>query len=105
MNLRAGEQQYPLGDDLYWSSWDATLITRAATARGINGENHVAMVGGVYVLAAQYRRHFHKGALPFHQILDMKPAGLAPSTDGLLDHSEISFDVKIAVRDDAWPHS
>ncbi|MEY2500590.1 MAG: hypothetical protein QOI07_924 [Verrucomicrobiota bacterium] len=99
-NLRASGQEYPMPDgNSYWSSWSATLITRASTMRGKNGDRHNALVGAVYVLAAKNRNLMS----PFHVIRHFKPSGLVSSTDGLLDHSEIHMDIEVFVRDDAWP--
>lgn len=97
-NLRASGQEYPLKGKSYWSSWSGTLVTRVATMRGKNGDKHNALVGAVYVLAAENRSLY----TPFHLVRHFRPAGLVSSTDGLLDHSEISFDVIIVVRDTAW---
>lgn len=102
-NLRASGQEYPIGRERHWSSWSGELITRVSTMRGKNGEKHIEMVGGVYVLAALYRSLFVPAVLPHHAIHQIKPTGLVSSTDGLLDRSEIHFDIAVLVRDDAWP--
>lgn len=100
-NLRASGREYPLAGNKYWSSWSGTLITRASTMRGKNGDKHNALVGAIYVLAAKNRNLY----APYHSIHHFRPAGLNSSTDGLLDHSEIHVDVEIFVRDDAWPQN
>lgn len=102
-NLRASGQEYPLDGDNYWSSWDSTLIVNAVTNRGKNGDQHIILVGSIYVLAARFRRLFTPAVLPYHYIQYLRPSGYTPSTDGLLDHSEITFDQRIMVRDSAWP--
>lgn len=102
-NLRASGQEYPLDGEKYWSSWAGELITRVSTMRGKNGDKHIEMVGGVYVLAARYRNLFVPTVLPHHQLHQIRPSGLVSSTDGLLDRSEIHFDIAVIVRDDAWP--
>lgn len=98
-NLRASGHEYPLAGNKYWDAWSATLITRASTMRGKNGDKHYMLVGAIYVLAAKNRNL----CAPFHWITHFKPAGLVSSTDGLLDHSEIHMDIEIFVRDEAWP--
>lgn len=102
-SFAASGQEYPLGNDRYWSSWNATLSTHAVTNRGKNGEQHIILVGSIYVLAAQFRRLFTPAVLPFHKITHMRPSGYSPDTEGLLDYSKIDFDIIIMVRDDAWP--
>lgn len=102
-NLRASGQQYPIGPDIFWSSWSATLESTAVTMRGKNSDKQDEMAGGVLVLAARYRVHFVKAVLPYHLIVEMKPADLDPSTEGLLDYQKVNLDIQIMVRDDAWP--
>lgn len=101
-NLQASGQDYPLAGRSYWSSWSATIITRASTMRGKNGDKHNALVGAIYVLAATNRT---LNAPPAHYIQHFRPSGLVSSTDGLLDHSDIHLDIHIFVRDDAWPQT
>jgi hypothetical protein len=57
------------------------------------------MVGAIFALFAM-NRNIQTDA---HLICHFRPSGLVSSTDGLLDHSEIHFDIQIMVRDDAWP--
>lgn len=99
-NLRASGQEYPLDGKSYWCSWTGELITRASTMRGKNGDKHVALVGAIYVLAAKCKASFLY--TPYHVLRHFRPSGLTSSTDGLLDHSEIHFDIQIFVRGDAW---
>lgn len=103
--LRASGQQYPIGMELYWSSWSASIHSRVATMRGKNGQKHEVICASLYVLSARYKTLFSPAMLPFHRILQMKPDGLTPTTEGLLDYTEISFEIQIEVRESAWPDS
>jgi hypothetical protein len=104
--IRASGQQFPVnGSELHWSSWEASLHSRVATMRGKNGQKHDIICAGIYVLSARYKSLFSPAALPFHRILQMKPSGLTPTTEGLLDYTEIVFDIHIEARESAWPDS
>lgn len=102
-NLRATGNQNPVGSDLFWSSWAATLESTAITMRGKNSDKQDEMAGSVLVLASQFCGHFTEAQLPFHQIIEMKPADLDHSTEGVLDFQKVNLDIQIIVRDDAWP--
>lgn len=104
-NLRAAGGQYPLDGDTYWSTWSAELISRASTRRPNNVDKHIAMVGGIYVLAARASKLFSPAVLPYHRILQLKPSGQTSAVAGLLDQTEVHLEVVIGVRDDAWPDS
>lgn len=55
-------------------------------------------------LMFDYARQFDDNALPYHEVFWVRPGGTTPSieTEGTLDISTISFDVKVAIRKEAW---
>jgi hypothetical protein len=108
-NLRVSDkpQQHPYQsgtseEELLYTSWSGTMITRVVTNRNTNSDKHVPMVGLVTVESARFRMRFNPATLPFHAVLDMKQSGLVETTDGLTDRTEISHEMLIVVRDDAW---
>lgn len=108
-NLRVSDkpQQYPYQsgtseEELLYTSWAGTMITRIVTNRNTNSDKHAPMVGLVAVESARFRMRFNPATLLFYAVLDMKQSGLVETTDGLSDRTEISHEMLIVVRDKAW---
>jgi hypothetical protein len=61
------------------------------------------MVNLVMSEAGLFLLRFDPAKLQYHVVRDMKQTGLTPTTDGTKDQTEISHEMLIVVRDDAWP--
>lgn len=89
-------------------AFDGTLTLRISTARAIeddNAELHGQIRGWVRYVMSAGARGLNTTILPYLQILDMLPSGSASQIydEKSQDITELSYAVKFAIRNDAWP--
>lgn len=102
-NWAASGQQYDIGGgELAWSSWKCNMLSRVVTNRGTNSDKHEAMIGAIIVAAARPLNNFSPAVLKYHSVWQMKQTGSTPTTDGMNDHTEITHELEVIVRDNAW---
>lgn len=84
--------------------WSAKLTFAVFTQRGKNSAQHAPIRAKIRHLM-QDLTLWNTTRLPYHQVGKILEAGTSPQTidDKDRDLSEISFNVIIAIRHDAWP--
>lgn len=83
--------------------WEANLISRVVTFRGVNSDRHRLMVGRIRIEIQRYQQTFLESILPYHCVKFFRETALTRGVDDLKDWSEVHGKIVFHIRDNAWP--
>lgn len=87
------------------NAFTGTLTVSVVTTRETNSDDHGPIRGVVRYLLSGANQVVGISKLPYLQVLDMEPAGSAPSVneEKNLDSTDMAYAITFAIRNDAWP--
>jgi hypothetical protein len=98
-----GRQPFKGAKNGIYARWKMQMITKVATSRGINSDEHDKLVDHVIANWTQFWACFGETYLPLHSIEDAKLAGYVVSIQqgdqALNDFTELRHDLFIFLRD------
>lgn len=95
-----------IGNDgvLYFDSWEALLVSRVCTQRGLNSDVQAKIIGLTRAHAANFSQVLGVSVLPFHDVEQIKDHGLHRGLiiHEVLDYSEVLSLINFSIRPSAW---
>lgn len=88
-----------------YSAWEGHLVSRIATRRNVNGDQHDQLLGICRREASAFLDRFDGSVLPWHAMSMMKEIDTHRLVDSQRDEdlSELTHRVIFCVRENAWP--